>query len=149
MSATHKILTSLHGRLCGISKTKKLVVNGRTCVTQDDTGAQMLISPAPTAFNATGTLTAANILGGVITSTTAAAVVATLPTGTLTDAAAVLGTNEAFEFVVINTGAANTFTIAAGTGHTVVGNMVVALSTSAIFRTQKTAANTFVTYRIG
>jgi hypothetical protein len=38
---------------------------------------------------------------------------------------------------------------AAATGHTVVGNMAVAAATSGRFLTRKTAANTFVSYRIG
>jgi hypothetical protein len=57
--------------------------------------------------------------------------------------------DEAFDWYVINTGATNAFTVAAGTGHTLVGSGTVALSSSGAFRTRKTAANTFVTYRIG
>jgi len=38
--------------------------------------------------------------------------------------------------------------MAAGTAHTYVGNATVAITTSATFRTRKTAANTYVTYRI-
>lgn len=107
------------------------------------------VQPAPAAVNVTGTLTVGNLLGGLITSTTAAAVTGTLPTGTLTDAGSDFLVDEAFDWAVVNTGATNAFTVAAGTGHTVLGNMVVAASTSGNFRTRKTAANTFVTYRIG
>ena len=46
-------------------------------------------------------------------------------------------------------GGANAFTVTAATGHTIVGAAAVANSTSGRFRTRKTAANTFVTYRIG
>jgi len=148
MAATKDILTSIHGKRVGLSRDGKLVVNGRQAVTQDDTGAFMRVQGAPATANATATLTAAQLLGGLITSTTAAAVVGTLPTGTLLDAAASLGVDEAFDWSVINTGATNTFTVAAGTGHTVVGNMVVAASSSGRFRSRKTAASTFVTYRI-
>lgn len=107
------------------------------------------VQPAPIAVNTTATLTIAQLLNGIITSSTAAAVTGTLPTGTLTDAGSDFLVDEAFDWTVINTGATNAFTVAAGTGHTVVGNMVVALSASGMFRTRKTAANTFVTYRIG
>lgn len=107
------------------------------------------VQPTPIVVNTTATLTVGQLLNGIITSTTAAAVTGTLPTGTLTDAGSDFLIDEAFDWSVINTGATNTFTVAAGTGHTVVGNMVVALSASAMFRTRKTAANTFVTYRIG
>jgi len=105
---------------------------------------------APGVLNATGTLTAAMIASGIVTSTTAAAVTATLDTGTICDAALQMEIGESFDWSVINTGGANAFTVAAAAaGHTLVGSGVVALTSSAIFRTRKTAANTFVTYRIG
>lgn len=106
------------------------------------------VQPTPAAVNVTGTLTVGNLLGGLITSTTAAAVTGTLPTGTLTDAGSDFLVDEAFDWAVVNTGATNAFTVDAGSGHTVVGNMVVAASSSGSFRTRKTAANTFVTYRL-
>lgn len=106
---------------------------------------------APGVLNATGTLTAAMIASGIVTSTTAAAVTATLDTGAVMDAALQMEIGESFDWSVINTGAANAFTVtAAATGHTVVGaGVAVAASTSALFRTRKTAANTFITYCIG
>lgn len=101
------------------------------------------------AVNATATLTPANLLGQIITSTTAAAVTGTLPTGAILEAAADFITGDTIDWTVVNTGAANAFTVAAAaSGHTVVGNMTVALSTSGTFRTIRTAASTFVTYRI-
>lgn len=104
---------------------------------------------APVAVDATATLTVANLKNGIITSTTAAAVTGTLPTGTLTEGGFNgLYTNFTFEWTVINTGATNNFTVAAGTAHTVVGNMVVAAGNSGRFATRRTAANTFVTYRL-
>lgn len=105
---------------------------------------------APTALNATGTLTAAAILSGIVTSTTAAAVTATLDTGAVMEAAGEFDIGESFDWSVINTGGANAFTVtAAASGHTVVGAGAVAASSSAVFRTRKTAADTFITYRIG
>ena len=105
----------------------------------------------PNALNATGTLTAAMILGGIVTSTTAAApVVATLDTGAVMDAASEFAIGDSIDWSVINTGAANAFTVtAAASGHTVVGSGTVALTSSGHFRTRKTAADTFITYRIG
>lgn len=105
--------------------------------------------PSPAAVDVTATLTVGQLLGGIITSTTAAAVTGTLPTGTLTDAGSDFAVNDAFDWCVINTGASNAFTVSAGTAHTLVGSGTVALSSSGAFRTRKTAANTFVTYRIG
>jgi hypothetical protein len=117
----------------------------------DSSGIFFRMQPAPTAVNATATLTIAQLLTTIITSTTAAAVTATLPTGTLTDAGVMNGAsaaNDSFDWYVINTGG-NTFTVAAAaSGHTIVGAAAVATGTSAHFRTRKTAANTFVTYRI-
>lgn len=103
---------------------------------------------APGALNATGTLTAALIATGIVTSTSAAAVVATLDTGAIMDAAMDMEIGESFDWSVINTGP-NTFTVtAAASGHTVVGAGAVATATSALFRTRKTAADTFITYRL-
>lgn len=101
----------------------------------------------PVAVNATGAVSAAAMLGGLVTSTTAAAVAGTVPTGTVMDAASTFAINDSFDWSVIATGA-NAFTVTAATDHTLVGTMVVATVTSGRFRTRKTAANTFVTYRL-
>lgn len=103
--------------------------------------------PTPGTLNATGALTAALILGGIVTSTTGAAVAATLDTGTVMDTSATFAIGDSFDWTVINTGA-NAFTVTAAAGHTIVGVAAVATVTSGRFRTLKTAANTFITYRI-
>lgn len=103
----------------------------------------------PNALNATGTISAVAVKGGILTSTTAAAVVATLATGTVMDSSGEFSVGDSIDWSVINTGGANAFTVTASTGHTVVGAGAVAASTSGMFRTRKTAANTFETYRIG
>ena len=60
-----------------------------------------------------------------------------------------LQNNQTFEWSVINLAAdTHAITVTANTGHTLVGNMVVAANTSARFATRKTAANTFITYRL-
>lgn len=105
------------------------------------------IQATPVALNATGAVTAAAIIGGILTSTTAAAVAGTVPTGTVLDAASEWNVNDAVDWSIINTGG-NTFTVTAATDHTLVGTMTVATVVSAQFRTRKTAANTFVTYRL-
>ena len=107
------------------------------------------VQPTPNVLNATGAVTGAMILGGLLTSTTAAAVTGTVPTGAVLDATSSFAINESVDWSVINTGATNAFTVAAAaSGHTVVGNMTVALSSTGRFRTVKTAAATFVTYRL-
>ena len=115
----------------------------------------------PAAKTVTVTLTSAELLTGLITGTHAAGSTQTytVPTGTLLDAASSFNVNEYFEWALINlsAAAADTVTIGAGTDHTLVGTMVVASAhastgatygNAATFRTVKTAANTFVTYRI-
>lgn len=119
---------------------------GTAAVVQATRQAQ--IQPTPNALNATGTLTAAMILGGIVTSTTAAAVSATLDTGAIVEASSDFAVDDSIDWHVINTGGTNAFTIIASTGHTIVGAAAVAANTSGQFRTRKTAANTFVTYRL-
>lgn len=105
--------------------------------------------PAPTAVNTTATLTAADLVDGIITSTTAAAVAGTTPTGTLLTAAFPhVPIGGAVEFTVINTGGTNAFTLTAGTDVTIVGAAAVAASTSGTFRLKRTAATTWVAYRV-
>jgi hypothetical protein len=104
---------------------------------------------APAAVDTTATLTVANLKTGIITSSTAAAVTMTLPTGTDTEAGfSGIYTNMTFEWSVINTGATNAVTVQGGTGHTLVGTGTVAASSSGRFASRRTAANTFVTYRL-
>ena len=112
-----------------------------------DTG-KFQLQGAPGVLNATGALTSAMILAGIVTSSTAAAVVATLPTGTVLDAASEFAIGDSFDWSVINTGP-DSFTVTAATDHTVVGVAAVATLTSVAWRTRKTAANTVVSYRIG
>jgi len=119
------------------------------------------VQPTPTAKTVAVTLTAAELLTGIITGThTAGATQAyTLPTGTLMDAATSFETNEYFDWTLINlsAAAADTITVTAGAGHTVEGTMICQSAHSSTglvhgnglrLRTRKTAANTFVTYRL-
>jgi phage tail sheath gpL-like len=85
----------------------------------------------------------------VVTSTTAAAVTATTDTGAEIDAAIEIAIGESFDFSVVNTGSTNAITVTAGaSGVTVVGLAGVAANTSGTFRVVKTAADTFIIYRI-
>lgn len=106
------------------------------------------VQVTPGVLNATGALTGAMIATGIVTSTTAAAVAATLDTGTVMDTNGLFNVNDCFDWSAIATGA-NAFTVTAAAGHTIVGAGAVATGTSGNFRTRKTAANTFVTYRMG
>jgi hypothetical protein len=112
------------------------------------TQAGYIPGAAANAVNATATLTVAQLLGQIITSTTAAAVAATLPTATIFDAGSSFDIGDWVDVSVINTGGANAFTMTTAAGWTLVGNMVVALSTSSQFRIMKTAAAAFTCFRI-
>lgn len=99
------------------------------------------------ALNATGPLTAALMVAGMVTSSTAAAVVATVPTGPVMDTAIDFNVNDSCDWSAINTGP-SAFTVTASAGHTLVGAAVVATLTSGRFRTRRTAVQTWITYRL-
>jgi hypothetical protein len=106
----------------------------------------------PVNSNVTATATAASLLDGLRTGTPTANIDLQLPTGTNMDEAfQELQSNQAFEWSAINLATAASgfdITVTANTDHTVVGRMVVTGETSGRFLTRKTAANTFITYRI-
>ena len=117
---------------------------------------------APTAMTVAATMTAAGLLSGLITGThTAGATQAyTLPTGALLDAALTrdFAVNDSFDFTLINlsVAAADTITLTASVGITIVGNPIIDANliytswylNAGTFRVRKTAADTFVAYRI-
>ncbi len=106
-------------------------------------------APTPVAKTGDAVLTIAELLTGIITATKASAVAFTLPDGALVDLGVTLAVDEGFAWTVINLGSSSgAVTVGVGTTHTIVGAAVVAISTSARFLTRKTAADTFVTYRI-
>lgn len=112
------------------------------------------VQAAPAAVNATATMTAANLLSGLITTTAAAAVAATLPLATALETAyqaqygGTLAVGDSFDVAVINTGASFALTMTTNTGWTLVGNMAVALSTSGHFRVVRNSATTYSLYRV-
>ena len=118
--------------------------------------------PTPIAETAAATLTAADLLSGIITIThaTGATVVLTTDTGALIQAGLPMNfaVNDSFEFTIINLSAAllDTATLTAGaSGVSVVGQAIVSSAhadaefpSSSTFRARKTAANVFVIYKI-
>jgi hypothetical protein len=105
---------------------------------------------APVAVDTDTTVTIANLQVGILTSDTAStAVTITLPTGTDMDGGfAAPYTNQTFEWSVINLDGAEAVTIAGNTDHTLVGAAGVAFGTSARWASRRTAANTWVSYRL-
>lgn len=103
--------------------------------------------PAVGTLNATGTLTAALIKTGYITSSTAAAVTGTTDTGTDLDTGLPqLSTGMAIEFTIANTGGTNAFTLAGGTGVTINSGASIAAGASRTFWLKKTATATYTVY---
>ena len=104
---------------------------------------------AAAAVSATATLSTSAVTGRLITTVPTAATTLTLPDGASLDAALPsMSAHYAFDWSVLNVSGTFTSTLAAGTGHSVIGNMVVATNTSAAFRTRKIGTATYITYRI-
>ena len=113
----------------------------------------------PTAKTVTAAITAAELAGGIVTTTgVTAPSIHQLPTGTLLAAEFPgIAVGDSFDFHVINTGTGITddATITVNTDVTIVGNPTIGsltdatiISGSGTFRARYSAANTFVVYRI-
>ena len=125
----------------------KLHVTGASMTT----GVIYKAQPAQTSKAAATTLTIAELLTGIVQFTGATIGTLTLPTGTAIEGGvpATFPTDMSFDFSVINTGtAAGAVTITTNTGLTLVGSMLVPITTSGLFRVRKTATNTYTVYRI-
>jgi len=130
---------------------------GTTAITIDaaenvyvQTNVLWQFAPAPTSKSTTATLTATEVATSII-NTTGTSYTVTLPTGTALDTyfSGVPTTNIAFDFYIVNT-ASGTITIAVGaTGMTSLGTLTVTTGVSAQFRLRRTAANTYILYRLG
>lgn len=114
---------------------------------------------APTATTTSATLTAANLLTGIITVNQGAGAASAqqLPLATAMDTAipyAVAGTSFDFSVINISTVAAEDASVTTNTGWTLVGNMDIASNAAATdksagrFRARKTGAGAWVLYRI-
>jgi streptogramin lyase len=112
------------------------------------TGAVMPYAPAPEVLTTNGTLTNANLKAQIINTTGSMTSVA-MPTGATLDTLVTswAAVNVSYDFYVINT-ASGTVTFSASTGVTTLGSLAVATGTSAQFRIRRTAASTYVLYRL-
>lgn len=114
------------------------------------------LQAAPPTATASATLTAVQMLGGILEATPTAAVTYTTITGTLLEAALPSGiaNDDSFELTIINLGGVgNIITLAGGTGVTIVGSATVDdagadITSSGTFRFRRSATNTFIAYRI-
>ena len=107
--------------------------------------------PANIADGGSMVYTPGGMLGGLVTATPAAGRNIQLPTGAAMDLGSTFAINDFFDWSVITLAAFALTTTAGASGHTLVGSGATAATSgsAARFRTRKTAADTFVTYRIG
>ena len=107
-------------------------------------------APADIADGGSMIATAANVLVGIVTATPTTTRSIQLPTGANLDLATEWAIGDSFDFSLI-TLAAFALTITVNTGVTIVGSAATAATSgaSARFRVRKTAADTFIAYRIG
>ena len=106
-------------------------------------------APANIADGASMVMTAAELLTSIITATPTAGRNIQLPTAAALEAATVFAIDDSFDFSLI-TLAAFALTLTVNTGITIVGSPATGAGSGAAarFRIRKTAANTFVVYRI-
>jgi hypothetical protein len=111
------------------------------------TNAIVQWQPTPASIGSAATLTNADIQGQII-NTTGLTYTVTMPLGTTMETLVSWGAvNLGYDFSVINT-ATGIITMAVNTGVTSVGSLIVAIGASARFRIRRTAANTFILYRL-
>ena len=107
----------------------------------------LALQGAPATVSAAGTLTAAQLLTGLIVASGTPGT-QTLPTVALLEAALPnVKVDSGFNLNLINT-AGSTATVATGTGWTIVGTATAATVTSAAFRARKTGDGAWTLYRI-
>jgi len=106
-------------------------------------------APANIADGGSMVMTAAELLTSIVTATPTASRNIQLPTAADLEAATVFAINDSFDFSLI-TLAAFALTLTVNTGVTIVGSPATGAGSGAAarFRIRKTAANTFVVYRI-
>ena len=110
-------------------------------------------TPGATVTTDTHTVTVAQLRAGILVynRTNDADAAVTLPTGDVMGAAfkSTHANEDSFIFTVINLGASSrTCTMTTANDFTLVGNMVVAISTSAQFMVRRTADTVYVLYRL-
>lgn len=113
----------------------------------------MSFGAAPQTATSTATLTAAQVVGGMLLANpSTSAATYTLPTAALIDAAVPNATvGSTFDLSIVNIGTSSgTVTLSMGTGITDGGNaaVAVAITSSALFRFRKTAEGAYTVYKI-
>lgn len=148
MSSSIELGIAVEGQFAGrVSLLRGVDVNQVTTVRLIKTQGAPVNSNTDPADKA---VMAASLIAGLLTATPGGAINYTLPTGTEMDTACAgnVGVDESFNFNIINIGAGGIITFVAASAFTIVGVATVAAATSAVFKVRKTAANTFVLYRL-
>lgn len=152
-------MAALDGVTAGVALPNKAMITNATNGIddfRDIRGPAIYLMTQIVAVNATGTIGGAVILGNaIITSTTAAAVIATLQAVSVDEATLIarfpnIQPNDTWKFSVVNTGP-NTFTLATAAGWTDGGNAftAVAAGASATFVVRRVSASAWTIYRVG
>lgn len=121
-------ISTVGGRITTIGNTTAAT----SVILRNGASGQLTRTTNPSALNATGNITTAMLLGKILTSTTAAAVVGTTPSAAAIVAACpdcIVG--DTLSLKIVNTGP-NSFTISAGAGVTIVGVAAIATNTSRV-----------------
>lgn len=137
------------GYLDGVTSAVQTQLNAKAPLASPTfTGNVYFAQPTPTSKSTAGTLTIAELLTGII-DCGGSTYNLSLPSGTSVDAGVVAGlaVDGAFEWSLVNRGG-GTVTVVTGINNTLSGSGAVPVSSSGLFRTRKTATNTYVTYRI-
>ncbi len=144
------------------SAGKALVVDSARGISgfRDTRSTPLFKQTAPIAKTNTVTLTAAELMSGLVVGTPTAAANYTLPTASSLETALLaaypgLANDDCFEFSIINLGASTfTITVLTATGWTLSGLMAIedgsaaANRSAALFRARRTGANAYTLYRI-
>lgn len=148
----------IDGVTAGTATASKALVLGATKDINSFRMTGKLFTPQATPETAadTASLTDAQMLSGILVATPTAAAAYTVRTGTQLEAALLTAgfqvqNGDCFDLTIINLGGAgDDITLTAATGISIVGNAVVtvAVPSQGSFRFRRTAANTFVAYRV-
>jgi len=119
-------------------------------VTQGRTNIQVQVTPTVIADGGSMVFAPADLLSGLVTATPTASRNITLPTGAAMDLASEFLVNDSIDWTLMTLAAFALTVVQNASGHTVVGSMATGAASGNVarFRTRKTAADTFVTYRI-
>lgn len=118
-------------------------------ITQSADTISLIKQGTPVARDTAVTLTASDLLAGIITTAPAGAINLQLPTEASLDAALPeSAADSAFDFSVINTDGSNAATLTDNSWTALVGVMAVSALSSARFRARKTGAGAWTLYRI-